>query len=342
MKISYLLKEARYYQKITGMRRAVKKFLLTQTPFSKFVNSKAYNWIYYQRIKKLARRRTPSILQIENTNICNAKCIMCPHTIMKRKEKIMSQKDFEKIVDNIMKSYKISRVAITGFGEPLIDSELMKKINYLNRKYKKVKIELYTNASLLTKKISEELLNANIDRITFSVNGDKKNYRKIVGLDYETTRNNIVYFLKRKKELESPILTNISLMVLKENERNIKDFINFWTPKTDSVRVYPPSNWAGAVKSIVQKTPFKNNKRWPCSILWNSITIDVEGNVIMCCRDYESNAIFGNLLKRDIKEIRTSKKFLGLLKSHLRFNFSMPICNTCDNSYDSSVDWICG
>ena len=70
-------------------------------------------------------------------------------------------------------------------------------------------------------------------------------------------------------------------------------------------------------------------------------TLDVDGNVIMCCRDYESKAKFGNVFKQDIKKIRNSKKYQDLLKKQLKYNFSTPICNTCDNSFDSSLDWIC-
>jgi radical SAM protein with 4Fe4S-binding SPASM domain len=336
-----MVKEMKYYRKVSGMRRVLVKFLLTQLPFSKVVNSKTYNIAYNKIIERHSKKRTPTLLQIENTNFCNAKCIMCPHTIMIRKSKIMSLVDFKKIVDNVVKSYNIKKITITGFGEPLIDPTLVNKIKYVNKKYENIKVDLYTNASMMTRKISNKLLDLKIDRITFSVNGTKQNYANIVGLDYEKTQNNILYFLDRKKKVGSPTLTNISLMILKENEDAIEEFMEFWRPKTDSVRAYPPSDWAGALKNIIQKTPFKTNKRWPCSILWNNITVDVEGNVVMCCRDYESRAVFGNILKQDIKEIRSSKKFQELLKNHLNFNFSMPICNDCDNSYDSSIDWVC-
>jgi len=335
-----MIKEARYYKKFNGLSRAFKKFLLTQTPLKKMINSGVYSKFYSRAIRKKVRKLEPSVLQIENTNLCNAKCVMCPHTIMKRKGKIMSQQEFKKILDNVMENYPIKRLTITGFGEPFVDKGVIEKIKYAKDKYPQLKVDIYTNASLLNKKNADDLLRSKIDRITFSINGTEKNYRKIMGLDYENTKKNVLYFLNKKKQMNSHILTNLSLMILKENEDDIKKFIDFWNPLTDSVRVYAPSNWAGTLKNISKRNDFRG-KRWPCSGLWSQIMVDVQGNLIMCCRDYESKVKFGNLLKEDVKKLRESRKFQELLKKQLNFDFSSPVCCTCDNSFDSSLDWIC-
>jgi radical SAM protein with 4Fe4S-binding SPASM domain len=341
MNIRYLFKEAKYYYKLNGFLRALKKFLLTMSPLKKIVNTTKYNKYYEFKIKKQIKTLEPTILQIENTNLCNAKCIMCPHTIMKRKNKTMSLNEFKHIIDNVLESYRIKKLVITGFGEPFADKRIIDKIDYVNKKYPYLKLDLFTNASLLDNKTSDELIKRKIERITFSINSTKKNYHNIVGLDYENTKNNVLYFLKQKKLTKNRILVNVSLMILKENEKDIKEFVKFWGRHADSVRVYTPSNWAGNIKfNYITKNPIKN-KRWPCFVLWNNITVDVEGNIIMCCRDYESVVKFGNLLKEDIKEIRKGKKFKALLENHMMHKFNTSVCSRCDNSFDSSLDWVC-
>ena len=40
----------------------------------------------------------PELIYIETTNICNAKCIMCPHVKMKRPQGFMSQQMFKKAI----------------------------------------------------------------------------------------------------------------------------------------------------------------------------------------------------------------------------------------------------
>lgn len=341
MNVKYIIKEAKYYRKITGLPRAVKKFLLTQTPLKNSVNGPVYSFFYQRKINKKSKRLEPTILQIENTNICNAKCIMCPHVHMKRKQKIMKQEDFEKIADNALNSYGIKRITINGFGEPFADKGIIEKIRYVNNKYPKVKIDIYTNANLINKEIADELLKADVDRITFSINGTKKNYKKIMELDYNKTQENVLYFLKNNLKKKKRTLTNISLMIINENKEEVIGFMKFWDKYADSVRAYPPTDWAGGVTSIIQTTPFKKNKRWPCIYFWQNITVDVDGNVVLCCRDYESKGVFGNLLKQDIKEIRNSSEFKKAVERQLNFDFAMPVCANCDIRYESSLDWIC-
>lgn len=341
MDLKYLIKEAKYYRKVTGLSRAIKKFILTKTPIKNYVNNWLYSYFYKRAIKKKSRIWQPSVLQIENTNICNAKCIMCPHIHMKRKQKIMDLEDFKKIIDNVMSSYKIKRMTLNGFGEPFVDKGIIEKIRYVNKKYPWLKIDIFTNANLLDKKLADELLKTNVNRITFSINGTKKNYKKIMDLDYNKTHENVMYFLKNNLKKKKKTLTNISLMILDENKEEVQRFINFWSPYSDSVMAYASSDWAGGVGNIIQTTPFKYNKRWPCTYFWTNITVDVDGNMVLCCRDYESKGEFGNLLKQSITEIRNSKRFRNFKKMQLRNDFTMPVCSRCDIRFESSIDWIC-
>lgn len=342
MRIKHLLKEARYYNGLDGsLKRIGSKFIFAKTPLRNIVNKKTYNSFYEKRVKKKSKCVNPKFIQIENTNFCNATCIMCPHTSMKRKKKIMSQKDFEKIINNIIKNYpSIKTIIITGFGEPFIDKGILEKIEFLNKAYPKLNIDIYTNASLLKKELTDKVLKQNIHKINFSLNGTKRTYKKMMGLNYEDTIKNVLYFLNKKREMKKKFpLVNISMMIMKENEKEITEFENFWIDKADSVMIYPPSDWAGKKKiNYATSNPFKK-KKWPCRVLWNFITIDVDGNLIMCCRDYESKIKFGNLLKEDVKNIFEGKRMNNIREMQLKNNFSMPLCKDCDNSFDSSLDW---
>jgi wyosine [tRNA(Phe)-imidazoG37] synthetase (radical SAM superfamily) len=343
MDLRYLLKEVGYYKKLGKghLKRMITKFLLAKTPASKIVNTKVYNAIYSRRIKNLAEKVNPTMLQIENTNFCNAKCIMCPHTIMKRKAKTMTQNEFIKVCNGVLPFEPIKLVTITGFGEPFIDQGIIEKIKWLNDNYPRLDIDIYTNASLLDSRLTNELLKLKIHKINFSINGTASSYEKIMSLNYERTKENILRFLNQKKKLKKKYpLTNISLMIVKENENEIESVIKFWHRKTDSIMAYLPSDWAGSFKnsSIIDKTPFKK-KRWPCFAPFGTIMVDCECNVLMCCRDYESKVKFGSLLQKNIRDIRNDKPFKELLKKQLSGNYNTPICSTCENVFDSSLNW---
>lgn len=342
MSFKHISKEIKYYKKLDGsLKRIGTKFILAKTPLKKWVNTPSYNKIYWNKIKNKVKKIHPTFLQIENTNVCNANCIMCPHTSMKRKKNIMNQKNFEKIVNIVIEKYSsIKTLIITGFGEPFIDKEILEKIKFVNKNYPNLQIDVYTNANLLDKKLIDKLLKMNLHKINFSINGTEKTYKETMGIDYEKTVENVLNFIDKKNEIKKKFpLVNISLMIMKENEKEIEEFQNFWIDKADSVMVYPPSNWAGKQKiNFATSNPFKQ-KRWPCTALWQFITIDVEGNVIMCCRDYESIIKLGNLLEKDVKEIFEGKKIKKIREKHFKFDFDMPICKNCDNCFDSSLNW---
>ena len=339
MKISYLWKEVKYYYKLGNgnLQRMGLKFIFAKTPVKKMVNKTCYNK-FYSRVIKKGCKIPPKTFQIENTNLCNAKCIMCPHTVMKRKPGTMNQADFEKMCKNTLDYLPINLVIITGFGEPLIDPGIIDKVKWLNKNYPKVDIDIYTNASLMTEELSKKLLELKIHKINFSINGTEESYQKIMGLDYPNTKKNILKFLELKGKGRP--LINISLVIVKENNDDIEKIIQFWHDKVDSVMAYSPSDWAGSLKnaSVITTSPFKN-KTWPCPALWSVVTADVKGDVVMCCRDYESNVKFGNLLEHNILDIRNSDMFQELLKKHQAFDFKVPVCSSCDNCFNSTLNW---
>src|SRR5919199_4591880 len=58
----------------------------------------------------------PEIVQIESTNICNAKCVFCPRDDMHRRQGVMSFDLFRKIVDECAE-LGISHVRMHNYGE---------------------------------------------------------------------------------------------------------------------------------------------------------------------------------------------------------------------------------
>lgn len=339
MKIKHILKEAKYYKSLGKgqLKRVILRFLLTKTPLKKVVNTPVYNKLYKKAVDKNIAASKPYILQIENTNVCNAKCIMCPHTRMKRKARIMGQKEFETVCKNVLPFEDIKLVTITGFGEPFADQGVLDKIKWLNKNYPKMDIDVYTNASLLKPEISDKLLELKLHKINFSVNGTGKSYKQIMGLDYENTKKNILYFLGRKKELGKKFpLTNISLVIISKNKDEINDVVRFWESRTDSIMAYNSFEWDG--KDDSSKKMEKQN-RWPCRAIPEVVMVDSEGNAVLCCRDYESKVKFGSLLKDNIKTVRKGRVFQELMKKQKNLDFETPICATCDNAADSRVSW---
>jgi len=60
-------------------------------------------------------------LQVENINVCNARCVFCPYPTMKRKHTVMSLELHRKIVDEVATIPRFDQFTITGLGEPFLD-----------------------------------------------------------------------------------------------------------------------------------------------------------------------------------------------------------------------------
>ncbi len=187
-------------------------------------NNKIYDLLYKKKINQVIKKRKyPLGIDIGTTNLCNAQCIMCPHSKLKK----MGTMDFglyKKIIDNCER-LKIKNLILSFFGEPLLDKGLIKKIRYA--KSKNMEVAFYSNASLLDEKWSKELIESGLDSITISFDGySRETYEKIrKNLKFETTKNNILKLITIKKKLkkQNPKI-NLVLVELEENKKEIKQF----------------------------------------------------------------------------------------------------------------------
>ena len=112
----------------------------------------------------------PKYVEIEPTDRCNARCIMCTKSISQNEHvSTISDALFDKIVNEI-KEYAdwIEWVTIQWMGEPLLDMQLEDRIRKLKSAGIK-KVMLNTNASLLNAERCERLLNAGLDDLRMSM-----------------------------------------------------------------------------------------------------------------------------------------------------------------------------
>src|SRR5438128_4563788 len=108
----------------------------------------------------------PEIVQIESTNICNAKCVFCPRDDMHRRQGVMSLELFKKVVDECA-ALGITHVRVHNYGEPFLDRHLTEKVRYAKQKGIK-EVGMISNGSLITEKIARGMVEAGLDAINIS------------------------------------------------------------------------------------------------------------------------------------------------------------------------------
>jgi len=310
---------------------------------SLIINNGTYDSLYDKKIKKSIKklgRGFPIGLDIGVTNACNSDCIMCPHSKLKNIG-TMNMKLYRKIIDNCAK-LKIKNVTLSFFGEPLLDKTLIEKIRYA--KGKNLVVGFYSNASLLTEKWAKELIESKLDGITISLDGyTKEIYERIRrGLKFEVVKDNISNLIKLKEKMRKDVpKIDLVLVELEENKRDVKKFYNEWKGKVESINIINMRNWAGDINKKGTKESFhfnSNTKRKPCNLIWQRMIVDWNGEVVLCCDDWNHSIILGNLKKQNIEEIWRGDKLKKIREAHIKGEFwKIPICSECNKR---SIWWL--
>jgi MoaA/NifB/PqqE/SkfB family radical SAM enzyme len=280
-----------------------------------------YRFITWLVIARQWRRdlRGPFNITIETTNACNAKCVMCPHSMMKRKIGVMNDKTFDLILEKLRKeNIPVNAVIMNGFGEPFMDSKFMERVRRVKKEGYKVKF--HTNGSLIDDTRAKELIDVGVDEINISFNGtNQKNYFQVMQLNFERTVKNVVFLIKERNRrgLKRPIV-RISSVLLRENEREVGRHIGRWQKLANSVTVTKAHSWTGKIKVDSDLKTLSSAKTWPCRALWHDFYIAYNGDFLVCCQDYEGKVVIGNIQKDKIHRFITSSLMNKWRKVHLK------------------------
>ncbi|WP_337606459.1 radical SAM protein [Claveliimonas sp.] len=160
--------------------------------------------------KNTVNRSYPDFFQIESTDYCNSKCIMCEHYFTHNKQaEILSMETLEHMRDAIQLSRRIN---LNGMGEPFI-SKLVKQqidlyVGYGN------KIVANTNLSVLDDELIERI-GKDFEWLAISIDGaSKETYESIrIGMSYETLISN----LYKLKERVPHVKKIISMVMMRQN-----------------------------------------------------------------------------------------------------------------------------
>lgn len=305
-----------------------------------------YSKIISRRIRKIENSKTFHTISIETTNICNARCIFCPHPIMTRKKTVMNDDEFSTIIGKIQESPSLPKsLSFTFFGEPFVDKKIVERIS-LSRKSlgKKVMIQVTTNGSLLNDEYVDDLFNSGVDLINISFNGfAKEDYEHSMGLEFARPEENVLGLLARRREkyLMKPFI-NISCIIHSDNEDiPIETFQKKWiSAGADTVSVHPMNKHHEQI-TIDKSTQFLDQGAfYPCRTLWTDCIISVFGDVALCCLDFDTGYITGNIFLQDFREIFEDQRRVNYQQLHLQnHGAEMKICKHCD-SPRSGAAWL--
>jgi pyruvate-formate lyase-activating enzyme len=273
----------------------------------------------------------PRGLEIETINCCNARCAMCPYPTITRPKGVMSTDVCKLIVDKVADwKAPLANIVHAGVGEPLLDKTLGEKIRYEKSVFPRAVITVISNGSLCDEKACLTLLSSGVDRLSISLNAMRKEtYEKVMHLPYERTQENLKTLL-RVRESSPQLRLAVSLIPTEmHTEEEIRDFRRYWEERSVEVFIPPWISWGGFFNHGIRQT------QWPCRYIWNKLHVNWNGNVQMCCEDYDNVYSPGSLITQSPQEVFNSARMKQQRQDQVQGRFAWPeCCLNCIETHD--------
>lgn len=271
-------------------------------------------------------------IRIENTNVCNASCEMCPRDEMTRPTSIMPMGLFMSLVDQA-RELGATDVSIFGFGEPLLDPTLPQKVEYCDQRG--LTTHITTNGSMLRLSLTHDLLLAGLKNMRFSIHAvHPVKYMQVhKGLDWLKVHANVGNFLSLNKQKYNHSCTT-HLTVIPLHGETVEDIREIWEKHFDFVEVWRPHNWGGA-KEYRDPENFKKTCGRPFS---GPVQVQADGRVIPCCFLTNAEIILGDTNVDALEGILTNGPYEMLRELHTSEMFKGLPCETCDQRSDDGAE----
>jgi radical SAM protein with 4Fe4S-binding SPASM domain len=274
----------------------------------------------------------PTRINIEPTNKCNLRCNMCPRKDLTRPVGEMDMELFEKLAQEISR-HPPAEVRLHKDGEPLLAPHIFDFIGAMKAIAPSTLLNMDTNALLLDEEKAEKLLDSRLDVLLFSINAaTAETYKQVRGSSkFDRVVANIERFLQMRKERGYVLpAVKVQLIVMAETRNEIGLFKEQWGSHDVDVLLIPAINWGGhrpEVKSLMEMP----SRRYPCTFLFNSFSINWDGKVSFCNVDFDHLGVIGDLHEQTIEEIWSSPAFERYRTLHKQGRWDeIDLCRDCN------------
>lgn len=283
----------------------------------------------------------PRMVDVEPTNNCNFKCLFCPTGtgFSKRPKGYMAQETFDSLLQEAAEAQLPLR--FIGWGEPLLHPSIL---DWIEKSAKAgLLTHLTTNGSLMTEDVMRRLLNIPLDSIKFSFQGvDRESYREMRGQDrFDALMETIARFRALRGDAERPYI-HVSTTITYEDSERVAAFRKRIAPVCDSHHVgrtvlehLDPYETDLSGESLERLKRLKQaqsvvKEHAECHQVFDCLTVQWDGSISACCRDFGAQMIVGNLSDGTLAEAWHSKR-LGVFRKVLAAmgHDALPLCSTC-------------
>lgn len=302
-----------------------------------------------KRLADIIPLSAPFTVFIEPTRYCNFKCFYCMHSTRADengelaktgyKMKHMDFSMYEQLLEQLLAfPERPKRIVFSGLGEPLMNPELPGMIKRARELEAAQRLDILTNASLLTHELSHALVEAGTTRIQISLQGlDSRKYKDVSGVtvDFDRIYENLSYLYKHKKNCSIFIKIIDSIL---EGDSEKERFYHLFGDICDQIFIEHLITLQQQMKDhngLANNTFNLNNEkviyRHVCPVIFYMLQIDVDGNVFPCpVGGLPKHFSIGNINDEPLISIWEGKRRKSLFRGHLMLKRKkIPVCATC-------------
>ncbi len=277
----------------------------------------------------------PYTLWIDPCNLCNFKCVFCPtghsELVRNRPKGHMDLALFHKIIEDLKAMPgRLKRLCLWKDGEPLLHPQMLKMVDLAVEARVADRVELSTNASLLTRDKAIRLAGSGLDRIQISVEHvHDAGYLAVTQnfSQYDLIRANVESLWEERSKLpkSAPFIqvkvANSGLSI-DELTKLREDFSEI----CDEIEVIDLSGWSASDRFdfTLGMAPERGygqaslkKDRIVCPFPFYALAINFEGSVSTCCVDWAWSISVGNVRERPLLDIWRGQALKKLRMTHL-------------------------
>lgn len=295
------------------------------------------------RLANVVPLKSPFTLNIFPTNLCNFRCIYCAQSqgyehLQARYgmgKDSMSPDTMKRIVDQCKEfPEKIKLVSFMGHGEPLLNKHLPDMVSMVHHASIAERIEIITNASLLTHRMSDALISGGLTNLRISLQGvNAESYLRVCGkkIDYNSLLEEIRYYYLHKKN--GGVFVKVMDIALSDGEE--KTFFTQFDGIADRMfiekvkPVYQGVTVGMKADLITDRYGNAHSHRKVCPLPFFSLSVWPNGDVTPCDAIYKP-VVLGNVNDDSLLSMWNGEKRRKFLQEHLHFKKEfLPGCRDC-------------
>jgi len=287
---------------------------------------------------------TPFTLNIFPSNLCNFRCRYCAQSlggeVLGREYGLPPENMPLEVMELVVRQaaefpQPFKLVSMMGHGEPLCNPHLPEMVDMVKRAGIGKRVDVITNASLLTPEYSDRLLNAGLDVLRVSLQGlSSKKYWEIsrAKLDFEAFYQNLAYFYRRRGNCR--LYVKVVDAALEEGEEEA--FFQRFAPITDRMfidrikPVYSGVTYTESEKDLsIDRYGNRHDKRLVCPQPFYMLSVWANGDAAPCDALYKACPL-GNVRKASLRSMWESERRRNFCRLHLKGQRDQePACAQC-------------